>query len=85
MLDDIYLLPTGTGFTPRQLHIEDIVEASALDTLCSVVERSLDGTVVDTSVQLTPLEILVNQVNDGLSAQDPVAGVEVGLEHCRLK
>ena len=85
MPDDVYLLSTGAGLTPGQLHVEDIVDAGALNALSAVVEWNIDGTVVDTGVQLTSLEVLVDQVDDGLPAQDPVVGVEVGLEDCWLQ
>ena len=57
----------------------------ALNTLGPIEEGSLNGTVVDIMVHLIPLEVLINQVSDGLPAQDPVVGVEVGLEDCRLE
>ena len=50
-----------------------MVTAIALNAAGSVEKGSVNGAVADTLVELTPLKILIDQVSEGLAAQDPIS------------
>ena len=76
---------TGAFLAFSKFHVEDVVYAIAVDAVGSVEKGIGEGTVADGFVELTPLVVLVDQVGDGLPAEDPVTGEEVGLEDGRLE
>ena len=73
MLDRIKFLPCWTSLTFSQFHIEDMAATIALNAAGSVEKGSVNGAVADTLVELTPLKILIDQVSEGLAAQDPIS------------
>ena len=76
---------TGTFLTFSKLHIEYVEETIAVNAVGSVEKGSGEGTIADSFVELTPLVVLVDQVGDGLPAEDPVTGEQIGLEDSRLE
>lgn len=72
---EVQSIPRGAVGAVAELHVEDGCGREALDAAEAVEEGSGEGTVVDRGVEETSLVVLVDEVGDGLPAEDPVAGV----------
>lgn len=76
----VYLGIEGAEFAVLFEHIEDFFGGMTGDALLSVKEGEFQRTVGDVIILYTSLVVFFDQIVDGLTAEDPIGGVDVALE-----
>lgn len=66
--------------TLGSFHIKERSGSFALDTFFAIEVGTDQGAIGDIVILPAPLVVLVHDIVDALPAQDPVSGIEVGLE-----
>lgn len=60
MIDIIYFISSWTLLADSKLHVEQIINSCALNTVGSVEERSGKWTIINIFIDLTPFIILID-------------------------
>ncbi len=76
----VYLCILGAEFAVFFEHIEDLFGLMTGDALLSVKEGEFQWAISDVIILYTPLIVFFDQIVDGLSAEDPIGGIDVALE-----